>query len=301
MANIFLECLPPKCDYLTYLTIIESHLSPDTLPDLNCVLQDSALTQNIGWDLIHQLIPIPGSEACLNSIARFGNPREVILKVTEVLSLLKLDLEEEKSSDNHTSEPTELEKFSTILGILSILHPRIKAKHPSRFLSSTLKSILAAYRPTNSATLSVISFVHTISGRKRPSLPSRNPTLNLPHYHQENKIFAPDPEAQDTEPEEEELQEKLLQSFITHIIEEYVNKNSLEWAARLQETLYPEKVVEGRSIGKAFREDPILQARDSIVGQLVVSLIDFFTLYYCYFYAIGSFPRSRSRTVRLTF
>jgi len=279
------DSLPPATDYLTYLTILESHLSPAILPRLNTILQDLDLVQNIGWDLIHLLLPIPGAEECLTTIARLGNPREVVLKITEALQLLDSEAEldneddedkEEKTKDEaENSEPTGIEKFCLLLQLLAIVHPRIKTKYPSRFLSTSLIAILSTFRPSNQATLAVISFAHTISGKKRPSLPGRKSSLNIPvKAKSDSNPSAPDPEAQDEEPEEAAIQIKLLQSFVTHILEEYVNANPLEWAARLQESFDPKKIVTGRkSVGESFKEEPILVTRDTIVGQLIVRLL----------------------------
>jgi hypothetical protein len=282
------ESLPPASDYLTYLTILESHISPELLPTLNEILQDAELTQNIGWDLVHLLLPLPGSEICLTSIARLGNPREVVLKVTEALQLLELDTEEEEKPEGEKveqSESTPVDRFCTLISLLSILHPRIKTKYPSRFLSASLMAILSTFRPSNQATLAVISFVHTISGKKRPPLPGRKSSLKIPTIPSDSQVgtSAPDPEAQEEDPQEAAIQAKLLQSFVTYVLEEYVNSNPLEWAGRLQESFDPSKVVTGRkSLGESFREDPVLQTRDTIVGQLVVSrntlLLDILTI-----------------------
>ena len=277
------DSLPPATDYLTYLTILESHISPAILPKLNEILQDVELTQNIGWDLIHLLLPVPGAESCLTTIARLGNPREVVLKITEALQILDLDTIEDGAGEEgeegegrkaNVVEPTGIEKFCRLLQLLAIVHPRIKTKYPSRFLSTSLMGILSTYRPSNQATLAVISFAHTISGKKRPSLPGRKSSLNIPTSRKSDQSpSAPDPEAQEEEPEEAAIQTKLLQSFVTHILEEYVNTNSLEWSARLHEYLEPKKVVTGRkSLSESFKEDPVLVTRDTIAGQLVVSL-----------------------------
>ena len=272
------ESLPPASDYLTYLTILESHLCPEILPTLNDILQDAELTQNIGWDLIHLLLPMRGGEQCLMTIARLGNPREVILKVTESLQILDLDSAEETTvEDTNDSaskgEPTDIDRFCILIKLLSTLHPRIKTKYPSRFLSTSLMSILSAFRPTNQATLAVISFVHTISGKKRPPLPGRKSSLKIstvPPSGEPTDASAPDPEAQEEDPQEAAIQNKLLQSFVTHVLEDYVNHNSLEWAARLQESFQPGKVLSGKSLGEAFKGDPVLVTRDAIAGQLVV-------------------------------
>ncbi|RDW88455.1 hypothetical protein BP6252_00487 [Coleophoma cylindrospora] len=275
------ESLPPATDYLTYLTILESHLTPAILPTLNDILQDAELTQNIGWDLIHLLLPLSGSEKCLGTIARLGNPREVVLKITEALTLLELDEDEhdlggpggndsgDKDGSNQT-EPTNTDKFCVLVDLLSIVHPRIKTRYPSRFLSTSLMSILSSYRPSPQATTAVVSFTHTISGKKRPSLPGRKSSITIPTADSSFDPKAPDPEAQDEDPAEQAIQEKLVQSFVSHILEEYVNANPLEWSARLQEVFEPKKVVVARkTLGEMFKEDPAFAIRDNVVGGLV--------------------------------
>lgn len=300
---------PPATDYITFLTIVESHLSKEILPTLNEILQDAELTQNIGWDLIQLLLPFgEDAEQCLNTIARLGNPREVVLKITEALQLLSLEgdlaqedeeqealedevedtaeklkqakiAEEKKPGDAEHEKDTAIEKFCLLLKLLSIVHPRIKTKYPSRFLSTSLIAILTAYRPSHEATLSVLLFVHTISGKKRPTLPGRKsslaiqPSLSTPDGKSSAEPAAPDPEAQAEDPKEAAIQAKLLQAFVTHVLEEYVNVNGLEWAARLREHYEPTKVIPVRkSLGERYQEDPKLQQRDTTVGQLVVSI-----------------------------
>lgn len=180
-----LAALPPATDYLTYLTLLEYNLTVENLPILHRVLQDETLTQNIGWDLVHLLMPLlPASEECLRDIARLGNPREVILKVTEGLRLIDFEgLEPESDDDNdgvvgetiasteaqHSKHPGKTEpvsgdisgatqaaevppppplpvmQFTTLLSMLAILHPRIKTQYPSRFLSTSLQAVLASF------------------------------------------------------------------------------------------------------------------------------------------------------------
>jgi hypothetical protein len=99
-----ITALPPQTDYISYLTIVEHYLNEDTLPILHKVLQDEKLTTNIGWDLVHLLVPLlPQSTQCLQDIARLGNPREVILKVTESLRLIDYEaLDEPEEEDDDT-------------------------------------------------------------------------------------------------------------------------------------------------------------------------------------------------------
>ena len=295
--------LPPKTDYLTYLTILETHLTTDLLPTLFDILRDHELTANIGWDLIGLLTPLlPASKACLLEVARLGNPREVILKVTESLRQIDFDEEQDDGSDaetgvvdmsstrdNHspsnTTSSMPVLKFTTLLSLLSIIHPRIKTKYPSRFLSSTLQAVLASYTDAtqnlspsgvNEITRSIIQFVNVISGRKRPVLPPRKSIQETPP----RPPTAPDPEAQNEAPskDEREIEKRLLQSFITHVLEVYVlSLNSdvdvpgLAWATRFHESGSPEKLVpHKKTLTQMLLEDPQLRVRELVVGRLNV-------------------------------
>ena len=324
--NALLEALPPKTDYLTYLTILEYNLTVDRLPTLHNLLQDITLTTNIGWDLVHILLPLlPASESCLQDVARLGNPREVILKVTELLESLGDDIDGDDETDedltqeedagplgehdkspaptdlkydiasnyaNHASPsiqsgksftpPSRVLQFQVLLNMLSVLHPRIKTEYPSRFLSTSIQAIVPAYAHLASETTvtdAVVGFIRSVSGARRPQLPPRNSstTLRRPDRGQ----VAPDPEAQSgpSAPEETEVQIRLLCSFLTHIIENYIRclplvgeAPGLAWTIRLQERMNPAKVVPRRqTYTSMFTEDETLHQRDTIIGQLVVS------------------------------
>ncbi|RSL39002.1 hypothetical protein CEP53_014397, partial [Fusarium sp. AF-6] len=224
------------------------------------------LTNDIGWDLVEMLISVPGSETCLETIARLGNPREVIIKVLEVL--------DSNSESAEAGDASASAKFITLVGMLSILHRRLQVKAPSRFLHSTLQTVYRAYNPRGAeTTAAVIDLVRSLSGRKRPPLPTRQSSTKLETPFQETDISksAPDPEADAGQsPGEPELVARLLQSFITSILEAYVNSNSMEWASRLLEYCTPEKIVPGRpTMLQAFKQVEELQARDALVGQLV--------------------------------
>lgn len=280
------DARPPTTDPLTYLMIIEANLSVDVLPTLDEILHDAELTQQIGWDLVYNLVNLPGSEACLETIARLGNPREVILKVLEALELLHIgsDDDEDEEEDDETQAPaprTPKEKqFITLLGMLGILHKRIKTRFPSRFLAQTLRTVYNTYRPTQEVTAAVIHLVHSLSGRRRPALPSRKSSVNIANLEQDGddrgRTNAPDPEAEDKDDADEDaaelaMQNKLLLSFATCVLETYANTHEMGWAARLVEFYAPEKLVPGRkTMMAAFREEQELLERDAIVGQLVV-------------------------------
>lgn len=317
--NPLLTALPPASDYLTYLTILEYNLTADQLPTLHTILQDTTLTANIGWDLVHLLLPLlPASRQCLLDVARLGNPREVVLKVTEILEGLKVesagkfpaiieeDLDElgnlnlaededvelgteqavlppqETTSRKSSAKLSNKPQFITLLEMLSILHPRIKTKYPSRFLSTSLREILTVYLELAAdieATDAVLSFIKAISGRGRPKLPPRKSTTVIPVL--ETAEIAPDPEGQDDAlaPEESLLHNRLLQSFLTYVIDDFMSSipsiedtAGLAWSCRLQEKLNPDKVIRGRdTYGKIFADNEEFHERDVIVGRIVVS------------------------------
>ncbi|KAL9599007.1 MAG: hypothetical protein Q9219_004122 [cf. Caloplaca sp. 3 TL-2023] len=324
--NPLLTALPPALDYLSYLTILEYNLTPEQLPVLHDILQDTTLTANIGWDLVHLLLPLlPQSRSCLQDVARLGNPREVVLKATELLEALANPDETEDedqrtdgSSDNeqaakeqaegtlgnecstasHTSitaspgqrdrknppsSPSKVTQFCALVDMLTVLHPRIKTKHPSRFLSTSLEALLSAYATLladDTVTDAVLQFIKSFAGSKRPRLPPRKSSTQIPVWPpSETLASAPDPEAngEPVAPEETALQQRLLQSFLTFISEGYVSSLPSEedmvafsWSSRLQEQSHPEKSVPGRRrMGSAFKEDETLHHRDSIMGQIL--------------------------------
>ncbi|KAI8943140.1 hypothetical protein NX059_001170 [Plenodomus lindquistii] len=304
---------PPVTDPITYLTIVEYNLSEETLPVLHEVLQDTELNQTIGWDLIHLLLPLlPASEECLQDIATKGNPRECVLKVTEALRLLEFDNPQDETdeedddaeSGNRKSKVSEIGmgesssspafqktevpplpvlKFEILLDILATLHRRVKTKYPSRFLSTSLQAVLVAYNRahthTEELTLSAIKFVKTLSGTKRPHLPSRRSSGNL--LRTNTNQSERDPEAQNEAPsaDENELVDRLLQSFLTHILEDYVlSLNSdddvpgLSWASRLMENYEPQRIPNKpnyQTYADRFAKDEDLTSRSAILGQIV--------------------------------
>ncbi|KAK8188977.1 YAP-binding/ALF4/Glomulin [Phyllosticta capitalensis] len=306
---------PPVMDHLTYLTLIEHNLTPELLPMLHTVLQDPDLTANIGWDLVLLLLPLlPASEICLQDIARLGNPREVCLKVTEALRLLDFENQQEEDEDealaraaddavlsddesvaskqgefapNRSSKaPLPVLQFNALLSMLAVLHPRIKTKYPSRFLSTSLQAVLSSYGEagayTGDLTPAVTQFVKTLSGTKRPHLPPRTSSFSVASPPATES--APDPEAtlEEASPEEDELQKRLLQAFLTHVLEDYLDSLSsdgdlpaLAVTSRVHEKLHPERTIpHKKSVADRFNEEEPLVARVGIVGQLAALAVD---------------------------
>lgn len=388
--NPLLQALPPATDYLTYLTILEYNLTVDELPTLHGILQDTNLTANIGWDLVHLLLPLlPASRDCLEDVARLGNPREVVLKVTELLQDLgrgsekdevegedgfederqladkqedqevdqhadkqkdegkrrnsekiveklaaqhdnehgdkhedgpainkgpsnqitgdgssqisKYDPPEAASvqGDSHDTPQFELGKgtvigpslqlqFRTLLEMLSVLHPRIKTKYPSRFLMASMQAIFPAHPVifSDPAVMeAALGFIRAISGVGRPKLPPRKSSVSI--LSLTNSSIAPDPEDKNDllGPNELTIQTRLLQVFLTSTILHYISSLSsnrdipgMAWCSRLQEKLKPEAVVHFRrkTFGEMFIEEDELHGRDAIVGQIVVRSLSVF-------------------------
>ncbi|KAL8832517.1 MAG: hypothetical protein Q9170_004851 [Blastenia crenularia] len=311
--NPLLKALPPEIDYISYLTILEYNLTLAQLPILHNILQDTTLTSNIGWDLVHLLLPLlPESQTCLQDVARLGNPREVVLKVSELLEeLTSLDDSEDDDNEAHrTSEepeqttpshqddgsvsqkqgdlgkprkpPSKVLRFRTLVDMLAILHPRIKTKHPSRFLSTSLQALLSTYATLltdDGATEAVLIFIKTFASSKRPRLPPRQSSTQVPTQPQDAPTSAPDPEAnkEPIAPEEHALQKRLLQSFLTFVAEGYISSlppdddtAAMSWSSRLQEKLNPERDIPGRVTRcEAFEQDENFHHRDAIAGQIL--------------------------------
>jgi hypothetical protein len=311
--NPLLAARPPTTDPITYLTIIEYNLSEENLPVLHEVLQDTELTSTIGWDLIHLLLPLlPASEECLQDIATKGNPRECVLKVTEALRILEFEERQESEDEDEDDEaesgqktkatelgvgqssgspglqptvipPLPVLKFEILLDVLATLHLRVKTKYPSRFLSTSLQAALIAFNRATSnideLTLSAIKFVKTLSGTKRPHLPPRRSSGNL--LRTRTNQSEPDPEAQGEAPTDDEttLVNRLLQSFITHILEDYIlsltsdeDVPGLSWSSRLMEKYEPRRIPNKpnyRKYADRFAENEDLTGRTAILGQVV--------------------------------
>lgn len=316
-----IKALPPASDYLTYLTIIEYNLTPENLPILHNVLQDETLTTNIGWDLVHLLVPLlPESEQCLQDIARLGNPREVILKVTESLRLIDYDVVDDDDEDGVVAGagdvreqadsstfplktaaskdgaastqarevqpplPLPVEQFVALLSMLGTLQTRIKTKAPSRFLSTTLAAILSSFSSSQShreeMIESIVKLTKAVSGTARPALPARKSSGMLGSSAMATAQNAADPEGPDVveySEEEQALQLKLLQAFITHVLEEYMlsfapydEVPGMAWCSRIMEKVHPERTVPGNTtMADRFATEKRLNRRTDAVGQLV--------------------------------
>ncbi|KAL4812743.1 YAP-binding/ALF4/Glomulin [Aspergillus spinulosporus] len=302
-----IKALPPATDYLTYLTLLEYQLTPARLPTLHKLLQDEVLTTNIGWDLVKILLPmLPESQECLKDVARLGNPREVILRVSDALMHLHPAEEDEEESDKQLEshrgdaeqESSELKastrtiplhvlKFNTLVAMLSTLHSRIQTKSPSRFLATSLQAVLEAYTsmPTNETTIALLEFFRDVSPTKRPPPPPRAPSDSA--VLRVAEASAPDPEAEVMSPspagnQESALIRRFLQFGLIELLKSYLLSCSgpmdpgMSWAIRLQEKLHPETRMSGTgSPTNVYVDNRQLGERDSIVAKITALSQDF--------------------------
>lgn len=209
------------------------------------------------------------AETLIASAATKGNPREVFIKVLESLSSLSWaprpasedgDDEGEDEGENedkaaHSGDEGEdeipekeenhqgdklvhkhsLKKFHALLSALSIVHPRIAAKFPSRFLSTELTTLLGFFMKSvqwlereevDGVLRAVLEFVElakpelpqpkkqSLAKGEKPPLPPRVPTAESLATLSSAPTEEDSPEAL--------LQARLLQSFLSHILEIYL-------------------------------------------------------------------------------
>ena len=305
--NPVLQALPPETDYITYLTIVEYNLTESQLPMFHGILQDTTLTANIAWDLVHILLPLlPASEQCLQDVAELGNPREVILKVTEILEGFSYDLEcqdrgSEIEPDDSVLEPSSIQedrsnlerqhaevipqsvlKFQVLLRMLSILHSRIRTKYPSRFLLTSIEAILPAYKQlayAQPAIEAVFSFIEALAQTRRPPLPPRMSNHAIKPADPEISALDPEASPEPVSQAEADLQDSLLRSFITHVTRIYIealpavgDSTGLAWSVRIYEISYPERIIPFRkSVTSTFHESRDYQDRDLLLHRILVS------------------------------
>ncbi|KAG0158287.1 hypothetical protein PDIDSM_5800 [Penicillium digitatum] len=281
MEDPLIQALPPATDYLTYLTLLEYQLTPERLPLLHTLLQDEKLTTNIGWDLVKLLLPmLPASTECLQDVARLGNPREVILRVSESLMQLQPDDENEDEKADQ-GLPLHILQFNCLLGMLSVLHTRIRTKVPSRFIATSLQAALEAYTTmsTNETTLAFLEFFREVSPSKRPAPPPR--AASESSVLRVAAASAPDPEAEvsshspSTE-NESLLVRKFIQFGLLELLKSYLLSFSgpmdpgMSWTIRMQEHLHPDlRLPAAQSQTQAYGSTKELKERDMIMGKLM--------------------------------
>ncbi|KKY27460.1 putative dolichyl-p-man:man cpp-dolichyl mannosyltransferase [Phaeomoniella chlamydospora] len=242
-----LKAVPPETDYITYLTILEYQLNEQRLPSLLRVLQDDTLTENIGWDLVHLLMPmLPNSKNCLDLIARKGNPREVIIRATEYLSSL--------GSTDGEPDPASDDDLRTFEGEVERIH---------------LGDMVLEGLPHSAADPAS----KPLEGHRKSEAPG--------HLAFEQASM-PDPEPDDdfesVDEEEKALIRQLLQAVCFEIFEDYLtyldgDPKGLSWSTRLRETMFPHKVLPGSTALTLYQTSTDLRSRDATVEKLLETCI----------------------------
>lgn len=140
-----------------------------------------------------------------------------------------------KPEGNKVSYKHSLKKFHALLSALSIVHPRIAAKFPSRFLSTELTTLLGVFMKSvqwlereevDGVLRAVLEFAElakpklrhprkqSLAKGEKPPLPPRVSTAESLATLQNLPTETDSPEAL--------LQARLLQSFLSHILEIYL-------------------------------------------------------------------------------
>lgn len=282
-------------DMPTYLTYVEENITKEKLPILYDILEDQELTESIGWDLVQTLLPLlPESEACLIRIATLGNAKEVILKVAENIRAVDFDVEDgEDDPEKLTLTPSvtlnngdipnlplPILQFQILLHMLAILHPRLKVKTPSRFLSASLQAILASYPGAanhhDEITAELVNFVKIVSGPKRPHFPPRR--ASSAQALATLMSLSANTNAIDTEPsDEDKIQSRLLQSFLTYLLDDYMSSlpqiegvTGLSWCSRFMEHIQHPLVTSKKvTLTEQFSHSEKLEGRLTTVGQIL--------------------------------
>ena len=307
--NVLIDALPPATNYIDYLTLLEYNLDKESLPLLSQLLQDPHLTTNIGWDLIHLLLPLlPESEGCLLDVAKLGNPREAALKVAESLEELNpptgsssegcldqtdkdegvlsnlLEPESSVSASESASEPSL--RFKVLANMLSFIHPRIKTQRPSQFLLTSASALSHAFETvvqSNTALEAVSMFVRSVLWAQQSiSRPSASATgfenASSPDLH-------PDPEAtmESVASGETEQNVMILRSLLSRCFGKHIDSlpvvaqtSPLAWTDRHMESQGIAKVpLTRQSLCELYKNDGVLQVRETLAQQLMVCFVHF--------------------------
>lgn len=299
--KVLIKLRPPTTDTATYLTYLEENLRHEHLDTLQDLLEDELLARLIGWDLIHILLPLlPDSMPCMRILAQRGNPRELVLKIAESLQNATFDEKVEDGDDedikNESLDPLTStcisppyttpiiqkdrynispprETFEMLLDMLATLHPRIDTNYPSRFISTTLQAVLLAFckaankqRRLIQPIARFVSAIHSANTRK--TCCTGNILIGSSTNLDKNTLA---PEAR--------IVLKLLQSFVVHVLESYVENLSERddpgfcWSSGLQKTLNSAKAVPHNSpfSGIASSSRSMKERHENITSLILVA------------------------------
>ncbi|KAK9326287.1 YAP-binding/ALF4/Glomulin [Lipomyces orientalis] len=240
-------------DYITYSTLLDVYLgNPDRykeservalLQALETILRrNEILLSYVAWDLPVLLLPYLAStdpfdsvaaskvltprKAALkifNLIAEKGNAKELFLKSIEALSTLNVDFSLEATPEqNLDSEKLFVLKFYALFEVIISVTRRITTQYPSRFLTTSSTALLSFFS----------AHVDELSDQSLPVL--------LRRLYLFARDYVPPPSKTSVEPEEEALQRRMLQSYVTHMVEIMLRNKSVAWSRRYFAEIKPE-------------------------------------------------------------
>ncbi|KAK9235530.1 YAP-binding/ALF4/Glomulin [Lipomyces kononenkoae] len=240
-------------DYITYSTLLDVYLgNPNRyneservtlLQTLETILRQSEiLLSYVAWDLPVLLLPYLASaepfdtvttskvltprKAALrifNLIAEKGNAKEVFLKSIEALSTLNVDFSLDATPEqNLDREKLFVLKFYALFEVIISVTRRITTQYPSRFLTTSSTALLSFFS----------SHVDELSDQSLPVL--------LRRLYLFARDYVPPPSKTAVEPEEEALQRRMLQSYVTHMVEIMLRSKSVDWSRRYFAAIKPE-------------------------------------------------------------
>ena len=283
-------------------TLLLGHaLEKDQPPLLHSLLQSAEFARDVGWELVPRLLPLlPESQECLLDVATLANPREIALKVAEILEEMGLpssgsetsssagydsDLSEAvgeaSNASNDQDKVGDLKRFQVLLRMLCVLHPRIGTKRPSPLLLTSITGILKAFAvvcEAPAAVRAVLLFVTVSMACHAPLTPAGHARLVLfatDHDHDLWKLIEPL-----LNPVSERTQEiiLLLRSFLTRIVA--IHLGSMRSSGKSPPFAWANRFIAVRqqSIPSAFRfrslRDPgerdAFKDRDAIANNILV-------------------------------
>ncbi|KAK9469817.1 YAP-binding/ALF4/Glomulin [Lipomyces arxii] len=232
-------------DYITYSTLLDIYLTnPDRYNEAqrvkllqaleNILQQNETLLSYVAWDLPVLLlaylssadpfdtvaaskVPTPRKAALriFNLIAEKGNAKEVFLKAIEALSTLTIDFSlEETPEQNLDNEKLFVLKFYALFEVIISVTRRITTQYPSRFLTASSTALLSFFS----------AHVDDLSDQSLPVL--------LRRLYLFARDYTPPPSKSPVEPEEDALQRRMLQSYVTHMVEIMMRSKSVAWSRR---------------------------------------------------------------------
>lgn len=202
------------------------------------------IVQEIGWDLPELFLKyfdlewdykgslvrdtelIKSNMRNFDLVAKNGNPKELFLKSIELLA----EIDDADVSTDKAFKILDI-KVHTLIELLSTSLKRINTIYPSRFLSMAIASLLRLFSTYTTKTVHLRFAARRLYSFARDYIPPLKPSDYL------EKHGITQQEAQKIEDDENFLQRKLLQSFLTQLSEICFTNNSVDFSVELYKNL----------------------------------------------------------------